>query len=99
MDYSKITDNPRVIKLLKKRIEIENRIKAIDETALIKHELELLSLPDVRQTFLLCKQTMPSWNVTKDKKYLLVKEYEGHYEIYNDLGKNDMFTKSVFEKL
>jgi hypothetical protein len=49
MDYSKITDNPRVIKLLKKRIEIENRIKAIDETALIKHELELLSLPDVVQ--------------------------------------------------
>lgn len=47
MDYSKITDNPRVIKLLKKRIEIENRIKAIDEAALIKHELELLSLPDV----------------------------------------------------
>ena len=41
------TDNPKVIELLKQRIEIENKIKAIDETALIKHELELLSLPDV----------------------------------------------------
>jgi hypothetical protein len=47
MDYSKITDNPKVIELLKQRIEIENKIKAIDENALIKHELELLSLPDV----------------------------------------------------
>jgi hypothetical protein len=45
IDYSKITDNPKVIELLKQRIEIENKIKAIDETALIKHELELLSLP------------------------------------------------------
>ena len=50
IDYSKITDNPKVIKLLKQRIEIENKIKAIDETALIKHELELLSLPDVVST-------------------------------------------------
>ena len=49
IDYSKITDNPKVIELLKQRIEIENRIKAIDETALIKHELELLSLPDVEK--------------------------------------------------
>tara|TARA_R110000822_G_scaffold241380_3_gene370706 strand:+ start:15785 stop:16039 length:255 start_codon:yes stop_codon:yes gene_type:complete len=47
IDYSKITDNPKVIELLKQRIEIENKIKAIDETVLIKHELELLSLPDV----------------------------------------------------
>jgi hypothetical protein len=47
IDYSKITDNPKVIELLKQRIEIENKIKAIDETALIKHELELLSLPVV----------------------------------------------------
>jgi hypothetical protein len=47
IDYSKITDNPKVIELLKQRIEIENKIKAIDKTELIKHELELLSLPDV----------------------------------------------------
>ena len=47
IDYSKITDNPKVIELLKQKIEIENKIKAIDKTALIKHELELLSLPDV----------------------------------------------------
>ena len=47
IDYSNITDNPEVIELLKQRIELENKIKAIDETALIKHEIELLSLPDV----------------------------------------------------
>ena len=50
IDYSKITDNPKVIELLKQRIEIENKIKAIDETELIKHELELLSLPNVVST-------------------------------------------------
>ena len=49
MDYSKITDDPRVVKLLKLRLEIEDKIKAIDETALIKHEIELLSLPNVSQ--------------------------------------------------
>tara|TARA_B100000767_G_C19577151_1_gene455737 strand:+ start:397 stop:648 length:252 start_codon:yes stop_codon:yes gene_type:complete len=51
IDYSKITDNPKVIELLKQRIELENKIKAIDETALIKHEIELLSLPVVIVTF------------------------------------------------
>lgn len=55
IDYSKITDNPEVIKLLKQRIELENKIKAIDETALIKHELELLSLPDVVGSLPKCK--------------------------------------------
>ena len=50
IDYSKITDNPKVVELLKQRTEIENKIKAIDETALIMHELELLSLPDVVDT-------------------------------------------------
>lgn len=47
IDYSKITDNPKVIELFKQRVELENKIKSIDETALIKHEIELLSLPDV----------------------------------------------------
>ena len=51
IDYSKITDNPKVIELLKQKIEIENKIKAIDKTALIKHELELLCLPDVVSTY------------------------------------------------
>ena len=56
IDYSKITDNPRVIELLKQRTEIENKIKAIDETALIMHELELLSLPDVVESFYCLKK-------------------------------------------
>ena len=54
IDYSKITDNPKVIELLKQRIELENKIKAIDETALIKHEIELLSLPDVVSSKFYC---------------------------------------------
>ncbi len=99
IDYSKITDNPRVIELLKQRIELENKIKAIDENALIKHEIELLALPDVRQTFLLCKKTMNSWNITEGKKYLLKEEYKRHYEIYNDNGEEDMFVKDIFEKV
>jgi hypothetical protein len=61
IDYSKITDNPKVIELLKQRIQIENKIKAIDKTALIKHELELLSLPDVvGQSKQLCYEDIES---------------------------------------
>lgn len=60
IDYSKITDNPKVIDLLKQKTEIENKIKAIDETALIKHELELLALPDVvfSEAEFYCEQEM-----------------------------------------
>ena len=47
MDWTKITDNAEVIKLLKQRTDIENKIKAIDKNALIMHELELLSIPAV----------------------------------------------------
>ena len=47
IDYSKITDNPEVVRLLKERIQLENKIKAIDEMALVMHEIELLSLTDV----------------------------------------------------
>ena len=42
IDYTKITENPEVVELLKQREEIENKIKAIDDMALIKYELERL---------------------------------------------------------
>jgi len=45
IDYTKITDNKKVIALLKKREEIENQIKEIDKMALIKYELILLQNP------------------------------------------------------
>lgn len=44
IDYSKITDNPKVIELLKKRNEIEKEIREIDEIALVKYEMEYLAL-------------------------------------------------------
>ena len=46
IDYSKITDNPKVIKLLKERIELEKKIRVIDRKALLNYELELLSLDE-----------------------------------------------------
>lgn len=42
IDYIKITSNEEVIKLLKQRDEIENRIFEIDENALINYELQRL---------------------------------------------------------
>ena len=45
MDYRKITKNNEVIKLLEKRKEIEDKINKLDENALIKYELKLLSSP------------------------------------------------------
>lgn len=71
IDYSKITDNPEVIKLLKQRIDIENKIKSIDETALIMCELELLSLQNV-----VCRYYHPLVGYGD-----FVKEYNGRYGV------------------
>ena len=49
MDYSEITQNNEVIKLLKKRKEIEDKIYKLDENALINYELKLLNSPRVEQ--------------------------------------------------
>ena len=44
IDYSKITDNPKVVELLKKRNEIEKQIREIEEMALVNYEIEYLAL-------------------------------------------------------
>tara|TARA_R110000822_G_C15151500_1_gene477276 strand:+ start:581 stop:757 length:177 start_codon:yes stop_codon:yes gene_type:complete len=46
IDYSKITDNPKVVELLKKRNEIEKEIREIEEMALVKYEIEYLALDE-----------------------------------------------------
>ena len=46
IDYSKITDNHKVIELLKKRNEIEKEIREIEEMALVKYEIEYLALDE-----------------------------------------------------
>ena len=42
IDWKNITENEEVIKLIKQREEIENKIRAIDKMALINYELEIL---------------------------------------------------------
>ena len=51
MDYSEITQNNEVIKLLKKRKEIEDKIYKLDENTLINYELKLLNRPVINGTF------------------------------------------------
>ncbi len=46
IDYSKITDNPKVIELFKKRNEIEKQITDIEPMALVKYELEVLGIDE-----------------------------------------------------
>lgn len=46
MDWDNITDNEEVKGLLIERIEIENKIRDIDENALIKYELKVLNIRD-----------------------------------------------------
>ena len=51
IDYSKITDNPKVIELLKKRAYIERRINDIDNLALTMYQIEeeavnIANIPD-----------------------------------------------------
>jgi len=49
MNYKEITENAEVIKLLRLRKEIEDKIMSIDNTALINYELKLLNIPVVSQ--------------------------------------------------
>ena len=51
MDYTEITQNNEVIKLLIKRKEIEDRIYKLDENALINYELKLLNSQANNETF------------------------------------------------
>ena len=51
IDYTEITRNIEVIKLLKKRKEIEDKIYKLDEKALINYELKLLSSPAINKSF------------------------------------------------
>ena len=51
MDYAEITQNNEVIKLLKKRKEIEDKIYKLDENTLINYELKLLNSPVINETF------------------------------------------------
>lgn len=46
IDYSKITNNPKVVELLKKRNEIEKQITDIETMALVNYELEVLGIDD-----------------------------------------------------
>ena len=50
MNYKTISKNIEVIKLLKKRKEIEDKIYKLDENALINYELKLLSIPSINES-------------------------------------------------
>jgi hypothetical protein len=42
IDWTKVTDNEEIIKLIKEREKIEEQIRTIDEMALVRYELEAL---------------------------------------------------------
>ncbi len=42
IDWTKVTDNEEIIRLIKEREKIEEQIRAIDEMALVRYELETL---------------------------------------------------------
>ena len=44
IDYEAISKNPEVVRLIKQRMEIERKIMSLDKEAIIKLELQLLSL-------------------------------------------------------
>jgi hypothetical protein len=49
VNWSKVTDNKEVIKLIKELEKIEAKIKAIDKMALINYQLEVLSSTDDKE--------------------------------------------------
>lgn len=46
IDWTKVTNKEEIIKLLKQREELETKIRAIDEKALVNYELEMLQLDE-----------------------------------------------------
>lgn len=42
IDYTKVSDNEKIIELIKQREEIEKQIREIDGMALVRYELEAL---------------------------------------------------------
>lgn len=44
INWIEVTDNEEIIKLIKEREKIEKQIRAIDEMALVRYELEKLHL-------------------------------------------------------
>jgi hypothetical protein len=42
IDWTKVTDNEEIIRLIKEREKIEEQIRSIDEMALVRYELEAL---------------------------------------------------------
>ena len=46
IDYSKVSSNLKVIKLIKERENIEKQIRELEEMALVKYELEVLAISE-----------------------------------------------------
>lgn len=42
IDWTKISDNEKIIELIKEREKIEKQIREIDDMALVRYELEAL---------------------------------------------------------
>ena len=51
MNYKTISKNIEVIKILKKRKEIEDKIYKLDANALINYQLKLFSSPSINDSF------------------------------------------------
>jgi len=44
INYEVLSDNPEVVKMLKEKIELEKKIQALDEFALVLLELQILAI-------------------------------------------------------
>ena len=44
INYDVLSDNPEVVKMLKQKIELEKKIQALDEFALVLLELQILAI-------------------------------------------------------
>jgi len=46
IDYTKVSSNPQVIKLIKEIEKLEQQVREMDEMALVRYELEALQLKE-----------------------------------------------------
>lgn len=50
VDFAKVSDNPEVIKLIKQREQLDEKIIALDKMALVRYELEVIQTETFKPT-------------------------------------------------
>jgi hypothetical protein len=93
-NWNNISRNLEVINLLEERRKIEEKVKALDEFALVKYEYEILGLDPTNEDIIETEKALSINGVSNRRQLLKLKEFaESQQKLPNDIYKivNDNF--------